>query len=72
MEIKKGIFYSDYTAVFYQWLVDVHRDESHTRNGGNKLRTYRSFNQQFQLENYCKTVFRSDGSLNENQFSQCC
>ena len=39
-----------------QWLVDVNRDESRTGNGGNKLRTYKSFKRNFQLENYCKTV----------------
>ena len=26
-----------------QWLVDVNRDESRKGNGGNKLRTYKSF-----------------------------
>ena len=36
------------------WLVDVNRDELH--NGGNKLRTYKSFKRNFQLENFCKTV----------------
>ena len=40
-----------------QWLVDVNRNESRTGNGGYKLRTYRSFKQNFQLENYCKSVF---------------
>ena len=39
-----------------QWLVDAW-DESRTGNGGNKLRTYRSFKQTFKFENYCKTVF---------------
>ena len=28
-----------------QWSVDFNRDELHTRNGGNKLRTYRSLKQ---------------------------
>ena len=40
-----------------QWSVDVNRDESHTGNDGNKLRTYTSFKQNLELENYCKTVF---------------
>ena len=39
-----------------QWLNDVNRDDSHTGNGGNKLRIYKSFKQNFQPENYCKSV----------------
>ena len=31
-----------------QWLVDVNQDESRTGNGGNKLRTYKSFKRNFQ------------------------
>ena len=40
-----------------QWQIDVNRDESRTGNGGNKLRTYKTFKQTFQIETYCKTVF---------------
>ena len=40
-----------------QWQIDVNRDESRTGNGGNKLRTYKTFKQTFQVETYCKTVF---------------
>ena len=40
-----------------QWVVDVNRDSSRSGTGGNKLRLYKTFKQDFKVETYCTSVF---------------
>ena len=40
-----------------QWTTDIIRENARIGNGGNKLRLYRTFKQDFNVESCCKTVF---------------
>ena len=41
-----------------QWTADINRQNAPTGTGGNKLRFNRTFKADFNVESYCKTVFK--------------
>lgn len=40
-----------------RWAVEVNRNSSRSGTGGNKLRLYRTFKQDFVVEKYCTSIF---------------
>ena len=70
-------------AFIDHWGVDVNRESSRSGTGGNKLRLYKTFKQNFEVETYCTSVynrshkgalakFRSGISIETDRYSGVC